>query len=127
MPAANPAPPRTSQGAPGGFSPELWGPSMWFVFHLVALTFPERPTAADKSNFAAFYKSLAHVLPCMGCRKGYETIIHSDPTKLNARVFASPQALFKWTVDVHNRVNAKLKKPVRSDWQAWYREYDKMR
>lgn len=126
MPAANPAASKPSNN-PNGFSPDLWGPSMWFMVHLVAATYPTAPTAADKANYAAFFKSLQHVLPCPGCAVGYRTIITTEPTKMNARIFASRQALFKWTVDVHNRVNAKLKKPIHSNWQTWYREYDKLR
>jgi FAD-linked sulfhydryl oxidase len=112
---------------PNGFSPQLWGPSVWFTMHLVAATYPDDPTKEDKANYATFFKSLQHVLPCYGCRKGYAAIIASEPTKLTSRVFASRQALFKWTVDVHNRVNAKLKKPVHTDWKAWYKQYDRFR
>ena len=118
---------RKALANPNGFSPEVWGPSMWFMMHLAAATFPETPTPTDRAQYAAFFQSLQHVLPCFGCRKGYETIINSDPTKLTARTFTSRAALFKWTVDVHNRVSAKLGKPVQSDWVAWYREYDKLR
>lgn len=110
-----------------GFSPELWGPSMWFMFHVIAATYPVAPTSADKANYMAFYKSLQYVLPCTGCRQGYEIILNTDPTRLTNRTFSSRETLFKWTVDAHNRVNAKLKKPIQSNWKAWYREYDKLR
>lgn len=110
-----------------GFSPDLWGPSMWFMFHLIAATFPTDPTSADKANYMAFYKSLQHVLPCAGCKQGYGVIITTDPTKLTTRTFATRESLFKWTVDTHNRVNAKLNKPLQTDWKAWYKEYDKLR
>lgn len=112
---------------PSGFSPDTWGPSMWFMIHLIASTYPVQPTAVDKARYAAFYKSLQHVLPCEGCRQGYGTIIRTDPTVMTPRVFASREALFKWTVDVHNRVNAKLRKPVKTDWKGWYREYERLR
>lgn len=124
MPAASRA---TPAARPNGFSPELWGPSMWFMMHLIAATYPDAPTAANKAQYAAFYDSLQHVLPCPGCAKGYRAIISSDPTKMTPRVFGSREALFRWTVAVHNRVNAKLGKPIHDDWRAWYREYDKLR
>lgn len=127
MPAAMSGPPKTSTKLPPGFDPTVWGPSMWFMFHLIAATFPDAPTPTDKANYAAFYKSLQHVLPCVGCRQGYAVILTSEPTKLGPRVFTSRESLFKWTVDAHNRVNAKLRKPIQSDWKAWYREYDKLR
>lgn len=116
-----------SSGEVAGYSPVVWGPHMWFMFHLIAATYPDSPTAADKSKYATFYKSLQDVLPCPGCQQGYQIIITSEPTKLGPRTFNSRESLFKWTVDAHNRVNAKLGKPIHADWQAWYREYDKLR
>ncbi len=95
--------------------------------HLIAASYPVAPTSKDKEHFAAFFKSLEHVLPCVGCRQGYGIIITTEPTRLTSRVFASRQSLFKWTVDVHNRVNQKLKKKVQGNWQEWYKQYDKFR
>lgn len=100
---------------------------MWFMVHLIAATYPVNPTPQDKANTAAFFQSLQHVLPCGGCRRGYEIILSTEPTRLTPHVFASRASLFKWTVDVHNRVNAKLGKPVDSDWKAWYMQYDALR
>lgn len=113
--------------APPGFSPETWGPSMWLMVHLIAATYPARPTPEDKERYAAFFNSLRDVLPCEGCRRGYDTILRTVPTQLTPQVFASTQTLFKWTVDVHNRVNAKLGKPVNSNWRHWFRQYDALR
>jgi len=118
---------RVNFNTPGGFPPEIWGPSMWFLMHLIAATYPPHPTAEEKANYAAFYKSLEAVLPCEGCRRGYESIIATEPTRMTPQTFRSREALFKWTVDVHNRVNAKTGKPVQSDWRGWYREYTKLR
>ena len=116
-----------SMASNNGFSPETWGPSMWFMMHLTAATYPTRPTPADAASYAAFFNSLRNVLPCEGCRRGYDTILATEPTRMTPRTFGSREALFKWTVDVHNRVNAKLGKPINANWKAWYREYDKLR
>lgn len=126
-PKATKTPSTVSFGNPNGFAPEVWGPNFWFTIHLVAAAYPVQPTQQEKDGYEAFFRSLQFVLPCAGCRQGYETIMTSDPTKLTKRVFASRESLFKWTVDAHNRVNAKLKKPVRSNYKAWYQEYDKFR
>lgn len=111
----------------GGFAPEAWGPSMWFLVHLIAATYPTNPTSHDRTKYANFYSSLQDVLPCEGCRRGYVAILTTEPTRLTPRIFSSREALFKWTVDVHNRVNAKLGKEVHTDWRAWYREYNRLR
>ena len=118
---------RVNFNHPGGFPPEVWGPSMWFLMHLVAATFPLSPTSNDKARYTDFFTSLQAVLPCEGCRRGYNAILTTDPTRLTPRVLSSREALFKWTVDVHNRVNAKLGKPVQPDWQGWFAEYNKLR
>lgn len=128
-PRRRPQQPRPSDvdDNPSGFSPETWGPSMWFMVHLIAATYPVNPTPQDKANAASFFQSLQHVLPCGGCRRGYEIILGTEPTRLTPQVFASRASLFKWTVDVHNRVNEKLGKPVDSNWKAWYKQYDALR
>lgn len=113
---------RVLQAAPG-FSPETWGPSMWLMVHLIAATYPANPTQEDKERYAAFFHSLRDVLPCEGCRRGYDTILRTAPTQLTPQVFATTETLFKWTVDVHNRVNAKLGKPVNPNWRQWFRQY----
>ena len=76
---------------PNGFSPDLWGPSMWFMVHLIAATFPEAPTPADKANYMAFYRALQFVLPCPGCAKGYQTIITSGLTPSAIETAYGPQ------------------------------------
>lgn len=109
-----------------GFAPELWGPHAWAMVHLVAMSYPSNPTAADKAAYKAYYQSLGDVLPCPGCRVGYQRIITST-VPMAPGVFADRMALFKWTVDVHNAVNAKLGKPVDRDVMRWYATYDTMR
>jgi hypothetical protein len=94
--------------------------------HTAALTYPDDPDEDDKRRFFAFYRSLAHVLPCGGCRTGYAYLL-AGPHPLTADVLAGRDALFKWTVDVHNAVNAKVGKPVRPDASAWFRHYDALR
>jgi hypothetical protein len=103
------------------FDPSMWGPGMWFVLHLSAVRYPERPTAADKKNYAAFVRSLQYVLPCDGCCKGFQKIL--EITNFGAAHLANRNALFKWTVDAHNLVNAKVGKRVRDDWQGWMKKY----
>jgi hypothetical protein len=44
-------------------------------------------------------------------------------TNFGAAHLANRNALFKWTVDARNMVNAKVGKRVRDDWQAWMKKY----
>ena len=125
------ATPRTVPGgrqvlSESGFPPDVWGPSAWTLMHLVAASYPENPSEEAKRQYAAFFKSLQHVLPCGGCRQGLQYLM-AGPHRLTSSVMADRLSLFRWTVDVHNAVNAKTGKPQRTDHMAWYRHYDQMR
>ncbi len=125
-----PAPRRARRQPPAlsehGFPPESWGPSLWLLMHVVAATYPVDPTPEARRQFAAFYASLQHVIPCGGCRRGYAALINGSH-RLTPDVLADRMSLFRWTVDVHNAVNAKVGKPVNSDYIAWYKRYDSLR
>lgn len=104
----------------------MWGPHAWKMIHLVAASYPVPATSDDKRAYDAFFRSLGDVLPCPGCRKGYAQLIR-DTVPLRSNVFSDRMSLFKWTVDLHNAVNAKLGKPIDRDVVGWYLRYDAMR
>jgi len=109
-----------------GFPPTSWGSHAWTMVHLAAAAYPPQPTLSDKAAYRAFYESLQHVLPCPGCREGYTRIL-KELVPLTDSALADRMALFKWTVDVHNAVNAKLGKRVDNDVLRWYVMYNAMR
>lgn len=130
LPGSAPAP-GARETAPGvlsgsGFDPQQWGPGAWNLIHLSAAGYPENPTPEIRSQYIAFFRSLQYVLPCNGCRQGYAHLI-AGPVRLTPAVFADRLSLFRWTVELHNAVNAKLNKETYPDWFAWYRHYDRMR
>lgn len=110
-----------------GFAPEYWGPSMWRVIHMIAATYPVRPTHRDKVYFFNFYTSLKRVLPCGGCRESYSEMISRGGLKLTDQVMATRMTLFAWTVSLHNAVNVKLGKAVQGTVDSWYAHYDRLR
>lgn len=118
------APPelRVAGGTRDNVSPQVWGPSMWKLMHVVALTYPDRPTRQDMAAFATFFGSLRNVLPCEGCRKGYAKLLDGQ-YRLTDEALSSRVALFNWTVDVHNAVNEKVGKRVDSNYRKWYAHY----
>ena len=103
------------------FPPELWGSSFWFCIHILALRYPTNPTAADKKNYARFFKSLQFVLPCDGCCKGFERVL--ELSKFGPKDLANRDTLFAWTVKAHALVNAKTGKPPRDDPAFWKAKY----
>jgi hypothetical protein len=92
-----------------GYNPELWGRQAWHLIHMVALTYPEKPTEKDKKDYFKFFKSLQNVLPCPICAEHFRHNMEKKPIKLD-----NQKELFRWTVDIHNEVNKKNGKRVLS-------------
>jgi hypothetical protein len=89
--------------------PEIWGPHLWFMLHVISFEYPENPTEYDKRIYHDFYTSLKDVIPCEMCKKHYREHIHKYPLTphLDTR-----DNLVKWVIQVHNFVNTSLGKPT---------------
>ena len=89
--------------------PEIWGPHLWYILHIISFEYPLNPTEYDKRIYHDFYTSLKDVIPCEMCKKHYRTHIHKYPLTphLDTR-----DTLIKWVIQVHNFVNASLGKPI---------------
>lgn len=96
-------------------APEIWGHAFWKTIHAVALGYsegpPERLACPDvRAGYLAWFKSLAHVLPCDMCRVNYKDhLADADFINTLARSLeedAPPGALFEWTIQLRNRVQA---------------------
>ena len=89
--------------------PEIWGPHLWYILHIISFEYPLNPTEYDKRIYHDFYTSLKDVIPCEMCRKHYRTHINKYPLTphLDTR-----DTLVKWVIQVHNFVNASLGKPI---------------
>ena len=83
-------------------NPEYWGPSAWKFIHSVALSYPEKPTTNDIENYKNFFISIGNVLPCERCQKHYKKNVSIDNLNIALK---SNKELFKWTVELHNKVN----------------------
>jgi hypothetical protein len=97
-----------------GLSPLLWGREAWHFIHLVALTYPDKPTQEDVKEYHQFFESLGSVLPCEFCAHHYREKIKVNPPKLGSQM-----ELFQWTVDIHNSVNKDNKKKIFTYEQAF--------
>ena len=89
------------------FPPSVWGPIFWHTIHITALGYPSSPTYGQKRAAKEFYESLAILIPCPVCREHYGTYLEKNPISphLDRR-----DDLFRWTVQLHNEVNARLGK-----------------
>jgi hypothetical protein len=89
--------------------PAIWGPHMWYVLHLITMTYPKEPSEYMKRAYHDFFYNLKDVLPCEICKAHYSKFIKEYPLTphLDTR-----ENVVKWLIQIHNFVNLELKKPV---------------
>lgn len=86
--------------------PTKWGPIAWRKFHIKAITFPGTPCICDIDQIVRFYQEVfPKYIHCESCATHYRRILRENPIEANSMI-----DLFKWTVDVHNRINNKMGK-----------------
>jgi len=90
-------------------NPDIWGPGIWTTLHSITLTYPEAPTHKDIQEHRNFLHSVGKVLPCPGCRIEYNKWIARNPPALHSR-----DVFVDWMIDLHNDINKRLNKKVRS-------------
>jgi hypothetical protein len=91
-----------------GVSPDVWGPNLWGTLHLLCLAGTITP------NFVQEY---ATVIPCPMCAGHFAEILKENPLPDSD----DPLVLFRWSVHVHNLVNARIGKPILDPEQAMAR------
>ena len=97
-------------------NPDVWGPGLWLFIHTIALNYSENPSQKERIDNKNFLLSLEKVIPCPGCKAEYSKYIQETPPTLENK-----STLIKWTIDLHNSVNERLGKKIRSDdWVANY-------
>ena len=89
--------------------PNIWGPHAWKFMHYVSLNYPENPTIDNKNRYKNFYYSLQDILPCEKCRNNYKQNIIDHPIDPHLE---NKNSLIKWVIDIHNKVNTELNKPI---------------
>lgn len=94
--------------------PKNWGKFGWGFIHNVALGYPQDITYMKKEQYRKFFEVIGHILPCLDCQEHYKKLIIEYPP-----VLINKDTLFKWTVDIHNKVNNKLKKKQITYEQAY--------
>lgn len=89
----------------------LWGKHYWFVIHAIANKYPEYPTDDDRRAHKDLFTELWRFLPCKLCSDHYKEHMARMPIDSH---LSSREALFEWTVKLHNAVNQSLNKQVMS-------------
>ena len=90
-----------------------WGPAGWKFLHSLTFAYPNSPTLEQQRSADLFFSSMANLLPCDACQEHYREEIARHPADTRSQA-----TLSAWLVDLHNRVNARLNKPIFSYAQA---------
>ena len=91
-----------------GVAPEIWGPNLWGTLHLLCLAGTITPN---------FVQEFAKVIPCPMCAGHFAEVLKENPLPESD----DPLVLFRWSVHVHNLVNARIGKPILEPEQAMAR------
>ena len=91
-----------------GIAPEIWGPNLWGTLHLLCLAGTITPN---------FVREFANIIPCPMCAGHFAELIAENPLPESD----DPIVLFRWSVHVHNLVNARIGKPILEPEQAMAR------
>lgn len=96
--------------------PKLWGPHLWAYLHYSSANYPIQPTAEETDKMVSWLQNLYVTIPCEKCRVHYKK--HIDETKNLREICGSRNTLFKFLVDLHNKVNERNGKESLSYHQA---------
>lgn len=102
---------------------KTWGPACWRWLHNVAWT-STLDTDPERKEAHTFVLHFAAHLPCSLCREHFYDMLRKDGTIAGATAdaFKNETAFRYATVQWHNRVNERLRKPLMSyeDAEAMY-------
>lgn len=96
-----------------------WGPSFWHALHTMSLVYPDRADAAQRKAAFDWIVAMGTLLPCPICASNWATETDELRTvALRERILAGRASLSRYLVDVHNRVNRRIGKPILSYEEA---------
>lgn len=97
-----------------------WGPIVWKLIHLQAMSYADVPTDEDKLRAKNYFHALAKFLPCPECMEHFDLVLKALPIDEH---LDSPKQLIDWTHAIHNRVNLQLGKSEITK-QEFYRLFE---
>ena len=96
-----------------------WYINGWNTFHKYLFSFPNEPTEDDIFTAKIFcYLIFPSLIDCPQCEYHYKKYLEKHPPPLDNK-----KTIFYWSVDIHNEVNKRLKKPI-VDKEIAFRYYE---
>jgi len=89
-------------------NPVYIGPGVWYTFHSLAA---EAKNDLEKKEVIKHIRMLHHKFPCSDCKGHFGEYLEKHPPEETLGKNQSEDSLFLWTVNFHNAVNYRLKKP----------------
>lgn len=97
--------------------PAQWGPHLWYYLHFSAANYPDQPTVDQQKKMKDWLCSLAVTIPCKNCSHHFNKYIEEHKHNLN-QICSCREHLFRFLVDIHNKVNQRKGKPTFTYQQA---------
>jgi hypothetical protein len=95
-----------------GILPSCWGSGSWVLIHSIAYAYNPQ---IDKQKYYDFFSNLGYILPCEECRTHYLQNLNKHELII---ALESNENFFKWTYDLHNKVNLQTGVPE-SKWPSY--------
>jgi len=89
----------------------VWGAALWKYMHYSAANYPDNPSDQEIKDMKSWLECLATTIPCNNCAKHFKSYIDTYKSKLYD-ICSSKSTLFEFLVDIHNKVNERLGKPI---------------
>ena len=90
------------------FSKEMWGNTIWYLFHSLAYKIKEDKFEFHKNNIIFIIKTICNTLPCPDCSKDATSMLN----KIDFNTIKNKNDLKMFFFNFHNAINAKLNKPL---------------
>jgi hypothetical protein len=90
------------------FSKEIWGSSVWNLFHSIAHKIKEDKFAIHKNTLIYILVNICNTLPCPECSKDASDMLK----RINFSQINNKEEFKLLIFNFHNAINSKLQKPL---------------
>lgn len=92
----------------------FWGPRLWYYMHRTAAEYKKTGvyTGNQIQSLVQWLTDVPLVLPCQKCKYWYRKYIIREDQNRFYTICSDPSLFFDYVLDMHNRINFKLNKPI---------------
>jgi len=104
-------------------NPDVWGPHYWFVFHTIALGYPNTPNETCRRKYYDLINNIPLIIPSVSLGNMFADLLDKYPV---SPYLDSQESFSKWVHFIHNKINAILGKreiPIDDAMKMYSRHY----